>query len=254
MRIAVCDDERAVREYIAGKISFFDGSIGIDEYESGDSLLEGDTGADIIFLDVQMPGTDGMMTAKKLRERGCDAVIIFVSGESGHVFKAFDVGAFNYLVKPFDNAKFYEVLQKAINQVKNADVNEKPERLSEGGSGAKSSPEGRSIVVKSGRAHIRVMLDEVLFAEVINRKVTLYTVNGSIEYYGRLSELSDIAGDDFVRPHRAFLVNMKYIVSYDSEWIRLSGERIPVARGRHAEFVKAYLRYNARRMGNIGDG
>ena len=61
-----------------------------------------------------MDGIDGMQTARELRKRGCSSAIIFVTAFEDRVFDAFDIGAFNFLVKPVSAEKFSEVLQKAI--------------------------------------------------------------------------------------------------------------------------------------------
>ena len=83
---------------------------------SGEALLEADEQIDILFLDIQMPGKNGMETARALRKRGMDTILIFVTAIEEYVFQAFDVGAFHYLVKPFEQEKFAEVLRNAIKQ------------------------------------------------------------------------------------------------------------------------------------------
>ena len=116
MKIAVCDDERTVREDIAGKIEFLFPETDVFLYESGNILLQSEENFDIVFLDIQMKGINGMDTAKKLRESGSDAVIIFVTALEEYVYQAFDVDAFHYLVKPFERAKFYEILNRAVHR------------------------------------------------------------------------------------------------------------------------------------------
>ena len=71
----------------------------------------------------------------------------------------------------------------------------------------------------------------------------------NIEYYGRISELERISGQDFFRVHRAYLINLAYVKSYDSKAVRVGDAEIPVARGKYQELVKAYLSYYTRREG-----
>ena len=71
-----------------------------------------------------MPGKNGMETARALRKRGMDTILIFVTAIEEYVFQAFDVGAFHYLVKPFEQEKFAEVLRNAIKQKINKKANE----------------------------------------------------------------------------------------------------------------------------------
>ena len=68
-----------------------------------------------------------------------------------------------------------------------------------------------------------------------------------IEYYGKMSDLEKIAGDDFFRVHRAFLINLSYVKSYDAKTVIIMGDSIPVARGKYRELVKAYLSYHTRK-------
>lgn len=74
--------------------------------------------ADILFLDIQMPGIDGMKAARLLRMNGKDTVLVFVTALEEYVFRAFDVGAFNYIVKPFEKDKLTEVIRNAIREAR----------------------------------------------------------------------------------------------------------------------------------------
>ena len=70
-----------------------------------------------------------------------------------------------------------------------------------------------------------------------------------ISYYGRLSELEKMAGQNFFRIHRAYLINLKYVRSYDSKHVEILGTDIPVARGKYQNLVKAYLSFQTRMEG-----
>ena len=73
--------------------------------------------ADIVFLDIQMEGMNGIDTARVLREKQEDTVLIFITGVKEYVFEAFDVAAFHYLLKPVDEKKFSEVFERAKKEV-----------------------------------------------------------------------------------------------------------------------------------------
>ena len=200
MKFAVCDDEQTLRRDMADKIRSHCQGAAITEFSSGDELLASAGGFDIIFLDIGMDGLDGMQTAHELRKNGCRAVIIFVTAFEDRVFDAFDVGAFNFLVKPVSDDRFEEVLKKAIDSCTNADTAGKDERY---------------ITVKSGRVSTKLALSEIMYAEVLDRKLTLHTVNGEVEYYGRLSKLENCTDDSFFRTHRAYLINLRYSGRYE---------------------------------------
>ncbi|MCM1040521.1 MAG: LytTR family DNA-binding domain-containing protein [Ruminococcus sp.] len=231
MKIAVCDDEKAVRDDIAEKIHLLFSDTDIFLYESGDELLAAEAAFDIIFLDIQMEGVNGMETAKKLRQAGSGAVLIFITALKDYVFQAFDVDAFHYLVKPFDKAKFYEVLHQAV-QRREAEKRREPVK------------EEKSISIKSGRVTSKIYLKDIVYAEVFNRKICLHLTNGELEFYGKLSDLEKKLGDGFFRPHRAYLVQLRYVLRYDASSITLeNGQTIIMAKQKYEEFVRKYFEY-----------
>ena len=201
MQIAICDDEVFMVQILEEKIKKLLPDAVIDKYLSGDELIASGSKPDILFLDIQMPGMDGMETAKMLRQDNEDMILIFVTAAEEYVFQAFDVGAFHYLVKPFSDEKLKEVVTKAVHNIKRSFKLEKDEKY---------------IMVQTAGSHIKIFLRDIVYAEVYNRKVIIHTRSTDIEYYGKLQELSDMAGTDFFRTHRAYLVHFKYVEKYDA--------------------------------------
>ena len=103
LNIAICDDEQIIREQIKELIEKEIPGVCTGLYETGDALLAAGKQFDIVFLDIQMEGTDGIETAKRLRQRDEDTILIFITGIREYVFQAFDVAAFHYLLKPIDS-------------------------------------------------------------------------------------------------------------------------------------------------------
>lgn len=201
MQIAICDDEVSMVQILEEKIKKLLPDAVIDKYLSGDELIASGSKPDILFLDIQMLGMDGMETAKMLRQDNEDMILIFVTAAEEYVFQAFDVGAFHYLVKPFSDEKLKEVVTKAVHNIKRSSRLEKDEKY---------------IMVQAAGSHIKIFLRDIVYAEVYNRKVIIHTRSTDIEYYGKLQELSDMAGTDFFRTHRAYLVHFKYVEKYDA--------------------------------------
>ncbi len=236
MKIAVCDDEREIRSDIRRNIRALYPDAEVLEYESGQTLLKSPEPFSIIFLDIKMSAPDGMETARELRRRGSRAEIIFVTALEEYVFEAFDVGAFHYLVKPFEKARFFSVLQKAV------------EALEEKG----ALNQEDFLVIKQGGETKRIGLSAILYLEVRNRKITVYTRDGKEEFYGRLGELEKELGKDFMRTHRGYLVNFRYVVSYHASEIRLEdGSRVLLSKQKYKEFVKKYMEYMKRKQGGL---
>ena len=237
MQIAVCDDEKEIRDMFAEKIERLYPEADLLLYQSGEELLLSDKEPDILMLDIQMPGKNGMETAKALRRKNKKVIIIFVTALDDFVFQAFDVGAFHYLVKPFDDGKFAKIL---LNAVKQSEDRKKLERV-----GRKR--EKPSLMITTEGKHITVNLEDIVYAEVFDRKVILHTMDADIEYYGKMKELEEKAGDEFYRTHRSFLVNFGFIRKYDATTVYLKKGQALMAKQNYGEFVQQYLRYNQRK-------
>ena len=234
MRIAICDDEKNIRELIGKKVTTLYHDADIIFCQSGEELLLSDKHIDILFLDIQMAGRNGMETARELRKRGNHVVLIFVTAVDEYVFQAFDVGAFHYIVKPIEDAKFADVLQKAVDEVNFRSTKEQV-------------PEERYLMINNSGVHTKVILDEIVYAEVFNRKIVIHKMNETIEYYGKMSDLEEMAGDNFFRPHRAYLINFKYVEKYDATTVYLEKGNVLMAKQNYPEFVKKYMKYNQKR-------
>ena len=125
MRIAICDDEKNIRELIRNKVTRQYPEAEIVFFSSGEELLLSDCQIDILFLDIQMSGRNGMEIAKELRLKDKNVIIIFVTAVEEYVFHAFDVGAFHYIVKPIDDTKFTDVLHRAADELNSQKQNRK---------------------------------------------------------------------------------------------------------------------------------
>ena len=234
MRIAICDDERNIQKLIANKIKKQYREAEIIPFSSGEELLLSEKQIDILFLDIQMNGKNGMETAKELRKKDKKVIIIFVTAMEDYVFQAFDVGAFHYIVKPIDDEKFADVLCKAVEEWKSQSVHIR-------------EPEEKYMMINNGGVHRKVIIEDIVYVEVFNRKVVIHKLNDEIEYYGKLSDLEALVGDNFFRPHRAYLINLKYVEKYNATTIYLEKGTVLMAKKNYPEFVKKYMKYNQRR-------
>ena len=104
-KIAICDDEPAVRKQMEAYFKELESVFCISYFESGEALLESDVLYDVIFLDIDMKGISGIDTARKIRVRDKKAKIIYVTAYEDFREYAFGVHAFGYLVKPVEKEK-----------------------------------------------------------------------------------------------------------------------------------------------------
>lgn len=230
MTIAVCDDDEKIRKHLVKLIRSFTDQAGnsplILEFSDGEKLLAHEVQPDIVIMDIGMDGMNGMETAARLREIS-DPILIFVTALKDYVFEAFDVGAFHYLLKPVDENKFFEVLERALGEI-----------------GARGSRKNAGFTVKTLEGFRTVKCNDIYYAENIARKIVLHTKEGDISYYEKMDHLEKQLGNGFFRCHRGYLVSLDKVKQYDSREIELvNGDIILLSRQKYSDFVQAYMKY-----------
>ena len=236
LNIAICDDEEIIREQIKELTEKEKSGLCMELYETGDALLASRKQFDIVFLDIQMEGTNGIETAKRLRQRDEDTILIFITGIREYVFEAFDVAAFHYLLKPIEEEKFREVFHRAERELEK-----------------RKSKRRETVFIKTRNRSFSLEKDSILYIESSGKKVEIHTTGETIEAYASMNEMEGQLGGGFFRCHRGYLVSMAYVAEYDSGSITLNnGEYVYLAKEKYGEFVKAYMRYLRNGVGADG--
>ena len=235
--ILIIEDDEDIRESV--KILLENEGFHVIEADNGmDGLHQISEDTDFVILDIMMPGISGIKICEQIRKISY-VPILFLTAKSSENDKiiGFTAGADDYLVKPFSDEKFEEVVKRAVRSIKEYSENQLDEKY---------------MMVQSGGSHMKVFLKDIVYAEVYNRKVIIHTRDTNIEYYGKLQELSEIAGADFFRTHRAYLVHFKYVQKYDANCVTMENGTALIAKQNYSEFVKQYLKYNQRKGKEIG--
>ena len=237
IKIAICDDEANIRAYLSSLIQAQDCPCEIVEYASAGDCLADHRGIDLLFLDIELnaTGPDGMALARQIREGNpaVQPVIIFVTGYERYVFDAFDVGAFQYLLKPVDEEKFAQVFARAVEQI-----------------GAGRETLARTLTLQSAGTSRTVPLDSIYYIESSNHKVELHLKDGEFACYAKIGDLELELQDQFFRIHKGYLVNLAYVEGYSKTEVTLTnGEKLLISKYKYQDFVKAYLRFVKRGAG-----
>lgn len=229
IRAVVCDDEKymadAVKKMAADFFRAQNIETVIEVFLSGKELLKYEKTIDILFLDIQMKETDGMETARILRRRGFKGYLIFITVLRETVFEAFEVQAYDYLVKPIEQSRFQKTMERVLASMQSAGE--------------------ANLLVQRGYESRLVPFDEIIFCEIIDRKVYLHLASLEIiDYYDRIENLETKLDGRFFRCHRSFLINLQYLRSYKNQTAYMEGgKQIPVSRLRSKEFSGVILRY-----------
>lgn len=236
LSIAVCDDEIMERCNIAGKIKKILDEMRIPcilrQFGSGRELLDAPDHFDIIFLDIIMRDLDGMSAAQMFRQKEYDKILVFMSASREYVFDAYDVEAFQYLLKPVDEKKLRRTLQKAVRKTE--------DHVKE------------FMIVSKEREKQKLFLDDIYYFEIRGRMIDAHGTDGVFTYYGQIGALeNDLQGKGFFRCHKSYLINLKHVDGYNrQEAVLDNGERIVIAKRRYEEFCREFLDY-MRKIGGM---
>ncbi len=227
--IAICDDEKHMSAHIRSCVSDFfrkkNRETSLRMFSSGEELLSYNGQIDILFLDIQMKGMDGMETARKLRADQFRGFLVFITVLKEMVFQSFEVQAYDYLVKPVDKKQFEKTMERLYASMQNASED--------------------SLLVQKGYEGRIIPKDEIVFCEVIDRKIYLNLASGDVvDYYERIENLEAKLDKHFYRCHRSYLINLKHLKGYKNGTACMdNGKKIPVSRLRSKEFSGVVLQY-----------
>ena len=235
LRIGICDDKQEDIDWIKGLADRFSADhpempVQIQVYDLPYDLLddiEKTGGFDLYLLDVIMPHMTGLDLARRIRERKERAEILFLTVSREYAVDAFSVKASGYLIKPVKKSDFDEAVLDCIRRL---------------------SPEGRpALILKLKDGFQRVPLHELVYIESFNHNQVCTLSDGSVlETAVTLSKLMKELKEHpaFIRPHRAYIVNMEFIRKLTGyELLLTNGKRIPVPQSGYGKLKNAYLTY-----------
>lgn len=161
-----------------------------------------DQRCDLILLDVQMPGRDGMQLAAELKGLPEPPAVVFVTAHAQHALHAFDLDAVDYLTKPVRRERLHAALQRVAQRLAL-----RREAASAGSVAAPGAADDTAAIVVTDRGRVlRVPLAEVLYFKAELKYVTLRTADRSYVLDEALSDLEQRLGERFLRVHRNALV------------------------------------------------
>ncbi len=216
MKFGICDDSAADRQKLTAMLR--DCPLAsragkqIAQFSNARALLKAFAPGlfDVLFLDIYMPGLDGMRAAEYLRKQDKDLSLVFTTSSADHAIESYAVHAAGYLVKPFTAIQLDETLEWCLEN-----------RLES----------SKALCVISNREMVSVPHRDILYIEVFGRSCVIHALGGPVTTNRGLNELESELGDGFLRCHRSYLVNMAHILRHEAACFVLPGNRsVPIAR------------------------
>lgn len=234
IKIAFCDDDMEVLHQMNELLDRYrverNEDITYVAFQSPFELLteiEKGIRPDILFLDVVMPGQNGMDVAKEIRQYDMNMKIIFLTSSPEFAVESYSVGAYFYQLKPIWEESFFRLMDAVLAECEKKKKN--------------------SLILRSKDGITRINLQQLEYCEVLGRKLLFHLENGAV--LESAGSLDDLAGQlmqysNFFRPHRSFLVNMEYIQNISSRSIKMVNDaEIPIPHGKCSEIKNTYMEY-----------
>ena len=234
LRIAVVEDEAQYRQVMEEHIARFAQETGIpcrvDAYPGGNQLLENyQSQYDVLFLDIQMGGLDGMETAQEIRNTDPEVIIIFVTNLAQYAIRGYSVRATNFLLKPVGYYALSEELKKAAQRQRRS--------------------EERYLQLKTEEGLQRVEISQITYVETMNRHVLVHAGDKTYASKELMRDLENrLESEGFFRCHNAYLVNLAHVEGVSQTSVTVGGESLLLSRYKRKPFLDTLARYMGKQL------
>lgn len=216
---------------VSGVIRAWSQDIKISCFDSGEALLAAYGSFDAIFLDIDMKGMDGIETGRQIRGRDHTTKIIYLTSYRDYVAGAFEVHAFQYLLKPISDRRLEEVLEEVFRYVKTADRQ-------------------RILDFHTNEGTVCIDAADICYFEFANRRIHMVTIQDVYHMSGKISNIYErTCSMGFSMPHKSFVVNLLHVKNVSSlDIIMDNGDRIPLSQKKQREWKKELTNYLSERL------
>lgn len=228
MNIAICDDiieyRLSIKCYVTEYLKIHHLDYTVEEFESGNDLLNSNTNYDILFLDIELGDSNGIDIAKEIKKKNKNTVILIVTSYHQYLDDAMDINVTRYIDKPINQNRIYSALDKALSVINESVI---------------------TFRMKDNQI-ARLRLSEIIYAEAKFKGVFVYTKNQSYRIKETMKQLHTmLTASCFAIPHSSYIVNLNYVRDYKREEIALtepySNIKISIATRKQPNFKRRFL-------------
>lgn len=229
LRIAIVDNDPAAVDQMMTYVRRYARSAGIDVYldsfDRADKFLSQRKSIyDIIFMEIELPGLNGMEAAKRLRKIDSDVVLVFVSANARYAIRGYEVDALDFVLKPFNFYTFSMKLERSIQRVR-------PQT-------------GQSIVLKTSDGVHRLEIDQIYYLETKSRMLYYHTSSGVFSVRGSLASAEqELSGLSFAKCNQCYLVNLKHVTDVLDNQVQVADTLLEISRRNKKTFLDAVVAY-----------
>lgn len=227
MLIAICDDEAVCRDGLYDILSSYRSThripMDIYKFDNAAALLASQHRFDMIFLDYQMPGLNGMDTARALRSRNITCSIVFITSYPKFVLESFEVQPYRFLVKPAQEQQIHDLMNGFVAQHKML----------------------APILIQQDGCQITIESKDILYLEGCGKNCIIRTMDETYTSSKTLSQVHELLPQHcFYRTHKSYVVNLYSVRSFDKESVTLiNGEVARIGRANVADFRRDYAQF-----------
>jgi two-component system, LytTR family, response regulator len=239
MKAIIVEDEFPAREELKYFIKNFSSIEIISEFDNGIDVLKfiQENSLDVIFMDINIPYLDGILLAKTINKFKIKPKIVFISAYKEHAVEAFELEAFDYILKPYSKERIVSMLNKLE---KSPNINNEVNHIDE------NQRTFDKISLWKNDKMIVIDIEDIYYCKAKERETLVYTKENEYSVNSSISEFEkSLPTDKFFKCHRSFIVNLskiKEIIPWFNSTYNLKLENIdidvPVSRSKIKEFKK----------------
>ena len=230
MRILICDDDVLIIEQIRKYCQNFFNKIQVKCpelvcFSDGETLLSDEGEKDILFLDIEMPGMNGIYVGNELKMRNENIIIFIVTSHSEYLDEAMRFHVFRYLSKPLDKQRFFRNMKDAVDLYNSMTV---------------------KIPIETKQGVHTLPASSIVAVEAQGRKITVHTVKGDFESIHTIKHWENLLPKNhFFQTHRSFIINFEYVTDFDHTLVHMNDNQFHayLTKRKYSSFKEAYLLY-----------